>query len=399
MDKNIILKKSENISEWIIKHRRTIHRYPEPSRKEYKTSSYVKEVLESLGVEVKTGYYNTGLCGIIRGKYPGPTIGLRFDMDALEIQEENDHDYTSENEGIMHACGHDGHTAMGLGAAKILSEIRDEIYGTVKLVFQPAEEDAPHGGGAQHMITDGIMDNPKIDYMLGMHLWPSLPFGTIGTKSGPLMASSDPFNIIIKGKGAHASMPNTGIDPIVAGSHLVTSLQSIVSRNVDPFEQAVVTIGVFQGGTRYNVIPETVKLEGTVRTFSEEVRQLVYEKIKLLTENTAKAFGTTVKLDYKMTYPPLINDSKLVEDVFPILKNLLGEESVVRVERGAPGGEDFAFFAKNVPSVFMFLGYDKGDGNTVQVHNPKFDFDDKVLSKGVAAFVQLTLKLGRDKND
>jgi amidohydrolase len=392
-----ILQEAQKISDWIIEHRRTIHRHPEPSRREYKTSAYVKETLEGLGVEVKTGYYETGLCGIIRGKNPGPTIGLRFDMDALEIQEENEHEYVSQNKGVMHACGHDGHTSMGLGVAKLLSNMTDDIYGIVKLVFQPAEEDAPRGGGAQHMIADGIMEDPKIDFMLGMHLWPTLPFGTIGTKAGPLMASSDPFNLTIRGKGAHASMPNTGVDPILAGSHLVTSLQSIVSRNVDPFEQAVVTIGVFQGGTRYNVIPETVKLEGTVRTFSEEVRQLVYEKIKLLTENTAKAFGTTVDLNYKMTYPPLINDSELVEEVFPILNNLIGEENVVRVERGAPGGEDFAFFAREVPSVFMFLGYDKGDGKTVQVHNPKFDFDDTVLSKGVAAFVELTLKLGRKK--
>jgi len=397
MEKKEILYKAEKISDWIVKHRRNIHRNPEPSRREYKTSAYVKKTLESLGVEVKTGYYETGLCGIIRGNHPGPTIGLRFDMDALEIEEDNEHDYVSENKGVMHACGHDGHTAMGLGAAKLLVELRDEIYGTVKLIFQPAEEDAPHGGGAQHMIKDGILEDPKVDYMLGMHLWPALPFGTIGTKAGPLMASSDPFNLTIKGKGAHASMPNTGIDPILAGSHLVTSLQSIVSRNVDPFEQAVVTIGVFQGGTRYNVIPETVKLEGTVRTFSEEVRQLVYEKIKLLTENTAKAFGTTVDLDYKMTYPPLINDSELVEEVFPILNNLLGEKNVIRVNRGAPGGEDFAFFAKKVPSVFMFLGYDKEDGKTVQVHNPKFDFDDKVLAKGVASFVELSLELGRKK--
>jgi len=399
MEKKQILQEAEKISEWIIKHRRTLHRNPEPSRREYKTSAYVKKTLESLGIEVKTGYYETGLCGIIRGNKPGPTIGLRFDMDALEIQEENEHEYVSENEGVMHACGHDGHTAMGLGAAKLLSQMSDEIHGIVKLIFQPAEEDAPHGGGAQYMIEDGVMEDPKVDYMLGMHLWPSLPFGTIGTKSGPLMASSDPFNLKIKGKGAHAAMPNTGIDPILAGAHLVTSLQSIVSRNVDPFDQAVVTVGVFHGGTRYNVIPDTVRLEGTVRTFSEEVRQLVYEKIKLLTENTAKAFGTTVNLEYKKTYPPLINDKKLVEEVFPILNNLLGEENVKRVERGAPGGEDFAFFARKIPAVFMFLGYDKGDGETVQVHNPKFDFDDKVLSTGVAAFVELTLKIGEKEND
>ncbi len=396
MDIERIEERAKDIGDWIIDHRRTLHKHPEPSRSEHKTSAYVKRTLESMGIEVEEGYYVTGLCGLIRGNHPGPTIGLRFDMDALEMQEENDHEYVSQNKGVMHACGHDGHTAMGLGAARLLHEMREEIHGTIKLIFQPAEEDAPHGGGAQHMIADGVLKNPDVDCMLGMHLWPSLPFGTIGTKAGPLMASSDPFIMTIRGKGAHASMPHTGIDPILAGAHLVTSLQSIVSRNIDPFEQAVVTVGVFHGGTRYNVIPETVRIEGTVRTFSEEVRQKVYEKVKRLTEHTTEAFETTVELDYKMTYPPLVNDDALVERVFPILDDLLGNERVIRVDRGAPGGEDFAFFAKEIPSVFLFLGYDKEDGNTVQVHNPKFDFDDRVLSTGVAAFTTLALRLGSD---
>lgn len=384
----------DEIENWIIEQRRDIHQHPEPSRREFRTSKKVASILEELGYEVKTGYYNTGVVGILRGEKEGKTVGLRFDMDALEMDEMTDVPYKSKNEGLMHSCGHDGHTAMGLGVAKALMKMKDEINGTIKLVFQPAEEDAPNGGGAQHMIKDGALDNPKVDCMVGMHIWPQLKLGQIGTKPGVMMAASDPFTIEITGKGVHASLPNAGIDPIVIGCQMVNNIQTIISRNIDPFEPAVVSIGVFKGGSRYNVIPEKVKLEGTVRTFNDEVRQTVYERLKTIVEDTATSLGGRAVLDYRFTYPPLINDEKIVEITRKSIGEIIGEENYVEVKRPAPGGEDFAYFAKEVPSAYMFLGYAEEGKEIFPPHNPHFDFNEKVLAMGTKVFIQTALNLG-----
>ncbi|MDK2918878.1 MAG: hypothetical protein PWQ37_1611 [Candidatus Petromonas sp.] len=385
----------DSIEDWIIKQRRDIHEYPEPSRREYRTSEKVAAVLTELGLEVKTGYYTTGVVGIIRGKKEGKTVGLRFDMDALEMAEMTDLPFKSKNKGIMHACGHDGHTAMGLGVAKALMQMKDEIHGTIKLIFQPAEEDAPNGGGAQHMIKDGALKDPEVDFMIGMHLWPHLKLGEIGTKPGVLMAASDPFTVDIIGKGVHASLPNEGIDPIVIGCQIVTNIQTIISRNIDPFEPAVVSIGIFNGGTRYNVIPEKVRLEGTVRTFHDEVRKKVYNRLKTIVEDTAKSLGGKARLDYRFTYPPLINDEKTVEIAKRSVEEILGKDNFVSVKRPAPGGEDFAYFAREVPSVYMLLGYAEEGKELYPPHNPHFDFNEKALAIGTKVFIQTALNLGR----
>ncbi|NLJ46512.1 MAG: amidohydrolase [Treponema sp.] len=380
---------------WIIEKRRDLHRHPERSGKETRTSALVVRTLEELGVEVRTGFHTTGVAGIIRGSRPGRTVGLRFDMDALEMQELTDHDFRSEVPGMMHACGHDGHTAMGLGVAKVLSGMREELAGTVKLIFQPAEEDAQSGGGAQYMIRDGVLKDPDVDVMIGMHLWPDLDLGAVGTRPGAMMAGSDPFIINIRGKGGHASMPHTAADPVLAGSHIVTALQSIVSRNVDPFAQAVVTVGVFRGGTRYNVIPETATLEGTVRTFDEAVRLQVRDRVIAIAEKTAEALGTVAEVDYRLTYPPLVNDPGIYERAKSCIQDILGPDNFIEVPRPAPGGEDFAFFAKAVPSAFLFLGYRKPGETPVQPHNPHYDFDESALGVGVRVFLRCALDLGK----
>ncbi|MBU0927501.1 MAG: amidohydrolase [Spirochaetes bacterium] len=380
---------------WIVDIRREIHRNPERSGQETKTQALVVARLKELGVEVKTGFYGTGVSGVIRGSRPGRTVGLRFDMDALEMQELNEHEYKSAVPGMMHACGHDGHTAMGLGVARVLMGMRDELAGTVKLVFQPAEEDAQSGGGAQYMIRDGVLSDPSVDAMVGMHLWPDLELGSVGTKPGAMMAGSDPFIITVKGKGGHASLPHRTVDPIYIGSQIVSSLQSVVSRNVDPFEAAVVTVGVFQGGSRYNVIPETATIQGTVRSFDEGVRMLVRDRVIAIAEKTAEALGGSADVDYRLTYPPLVNDPGIYAIVKASVATELGAEKYVEVARPAPGGEDFAFFAKAVPSAYLFLGYRKPGETPVQPHNPRYDFDEAALGVGVRTMVRCALDLGR----
>ncbi len=394
-DTDTIQRLVEEALPWIIDIRRDLHRHPEKSGQETRTSALVAARLAELGVTVRTGYYNTGVVGVIRGNRPGKTVGLRFDMDALEMEELTEHGYKSTVPGMMHACGHDGHTAMGLGVAKVLMGLRDELAGTVKLVFQPAEEDAQTGGGAQYMIRDGALEDPKVDCMVGMHLWPDDMLGTVGTKPGAMMAGSDPFIIKIEGKGGHASMPHRAIDPIYIGSQIVSALQSVVSRNVDPFEQAVVTVGVFQGGSRYNVIPQTATIEGTVRTFDEGVRALVRDRVIAIAEKTAEALGGKAVVDYRLTYPPLVNDRAVYEKVKACIKSELGDDKYIEVARAAPGGEDFAFFAKAVPSTFMFLGYRKPGEEPVQPHNPRYDFDEAALGYGVRVFVRCALDLGK----
>lgn len=388
-----IVARTAEVLPWVKEIRRDLHRHPEKSGSETRTSRVVAEALRELGVEVRLGYHVTGLVGIIKGELPGRTIGLRFDMDALEMQELTSHDYGSTIAGMMHACGHDGHTAMGLGVARVLMGLRDRLPGTIKLLFQPAEEDAQNGGGAQYMIRDGALEDPRVDHVIGMHLWPDLDLGSVGSKPGPMMAGSDPFIITISGKGGHASMPHTAIDPIYIGSQIVTALQSIVSRNIDPFEQAVVTVGVFSGGSRYNVIPETAKIQGTVRTFNEDIRMKVRERVIAIAEKTAEALGGKAEVDYRLTYPPLVNDPGVFESVRSSAREILGHDKFVDVLRPAPGGEDFAFFAKAVPSDFMFLGYRKPGETPVQPHNPYYDFDEAALGVGIKVFVKAAINL------
>ena len=389
----------EDNEKWIIEKRRYFHAHPEPSRKEENTARKIVEILDELDIEYQSGVYNTGVVGLVKGrKDNGKTIAIRCDIDALEIEEENKIEYASKEEGLMHACGHDGHTAMGLGAAKILNELKDEFEGTIKIIFQPAEEDAPNGGGAQYMIEEGVLKAPEVDAIIGMHLWPNLEFGKVASKNGVIMGASDPFTINITGKGVHASQPYLGIDPIVIGAEIISNIQTIVSRNIDPFEQAVISIGVFKGGTRYNTIPETVRLEGTVRTFDDSIRELIYEKLRSITEKTAAGLGGKAVLDYIFSYPPLNNDKKVFLSAKKAIIKSLGENNFVELARPAPTGEDFAFFAKAKPACFMWLGTGK-KGEEKQLHSPYFDFDDTVLKKGVKVFINTAFELLKDSGD
>lgn len=381
---------ADRYRDWIIEKRREIHRYPEVSRKEERTSKLIQQTLEDLNIKTEK-VFKTGVTGIIGKGDIEKTIGLRFDIDALAIEEKTGAPYGSQNPGVMHACGHDGHTAMGLGTARILKEMEDQIRGKVKLIFQPAEEDNPHGGGARYMIEEGVLKGPEVEAVLGMHIWPDLPFGYVGSKVGTIMGASDPFQVKITGKGVHASKPYQGVDSIVIGSQIVNNLQTIVSRNISPFEQAVVTIGVFDGGSSYNIIPEEVTLIGTVRTFNIQVRDKVHAKIKEICKNTAKALGGKAEVDYTFGYPPLVNDQKVVGLAEESIGEVLGQDKFIRVTEPAPIGEDFAFFAREVPSAFLWLGCSKEGEDTPKLHSPYFNFDENILPEGVKVMVQSIL--------
>ncbi|ACB84208.1 M20 metallopeptidase family protein [Natranaerobius thermophilus] len=386
----------KEIENWIIDKRRQLHKYPEKSACEVKTKEVLKSTLEDLGIEVVEGYYTTGLTAVIRGKLSGSkdkTIGLRFDMDALEMEEKTELDFKSQNPGLMHACGHDGHMAMGLGCAVVLNKFRDKFAGNIKLIFQPAEEDALNGGGARYMIEDGVLhDEPGVDAMVGVHIWPTLNVGTAGTRVGPIMAASDPFKIRVKGKGVHASLPHMGTDPILIASQIVTNLQSIVSRNIDPFEQAVVSTGTIQGGTAHNTIPDEVEIMGTVRTFDDNIRQVVKEKMQEIVTKTAESLGGQGELEYTFGYPPTVNNEKMVCVAQKAIKAVLGDENYIPVQRPAPGGEDFAYFAREVPSAFIWLGYNQENEQIFPPHNPYYNFNEGILIWGTEIYCNIALE-------
>lgn len=385
---NDLLQKNQD---WIVKQRRYLHQFPEASQKEYETSERIISILKDLNVdEIKTGFYQTGVTGLIKGKQPGPTIGLRFDIDALEMEEKTGLDYASKNEGLMHACGHDGHTAMGLGAALVLMKLKDQFPGNIKLIFQPAEEDGQNGGGAQYLIEEGVLKEPEVSAVIGMHIWPNLAAGKIATRPGVIMGASDPFQIKITGQGGHASQPHFTVDPIVIGSQIVNNLQTVVSRNIDPFEQAVISVGIFDGGTRYNTIPDQVVLKGTVRTFHQEVRTKVEARMKEIVEKTAEGLGGRAELNYTRGYPPVVNNQELVKLAE---ETLVGPESLtelIMAERPAPTGEDFAYFAKAVPGLFLWLGAAESK-DAPGLHSPYFNFPEEILLNGIQAVSSIAI--------
>jgi len=391
---NDLLQKNQD---WIIKQRRYLHQFPEASQQEYKTSERIISILNELKVdEVKTEFYKTGVTGLIKGNKPGPTIGLRFDIDALEMEEKTGLDFASRNQGLMHACGHDGHTAMGLGAALVLMELKDQFPGNIKLIFQPAEEDGQHGGGAQYLIEEGVLKEPEVSAILGMHIWPNLAAGKIATRPGVIMGASDPFQILITGQGGHASQPHFTVDPIVIGSQIVNNLQTVVSRNIDPFEQAVISIGVFAGGTRYNTIPDQVILKGTVRTFDQGIRDKVESRIKAIIEKTAESLGGRAELNYTRGYPPVDNNQGLVRLAE---ETLVGPESLtelIMAERPAPTGEDFAYFAQTVPGLFLWLGAGEAK-DSPGLHSPYFNFPEEILLNGVQALTSIAINWLRNQ--
>ncbi|QEK13092.1 amidohydrolase [Crassaminicella thermophila] len=369
----------------IIKYRRDIHQYPELGYQEFRTGNKVAKILEKIGLEVYTGIGKTGVVALLRGKKQGSTIALRADMDALPIKEKTNLSYASKNEGIMHACGHDMHTAILLGVAYVLKDLKDELKGTVKFIFQPAEENNPTGG-AKRMIEDGVLDNPKVDFMLGLHVWPALKTGEVGFKEGPLMAASDRIFIKIKGNSAHGSMPEQGIDAGVIAAQVILAIQTIVSRNISSLDSCVISIGKINGGYRYNVIPDEVVLEGTVRNLNQTVREKLPKRMEMLINGVVSGMGGTYEFKYVFGYPPLINNKVLSIKVEESVKKIIGGLNFVSISKPSLGGEDFAFFAQKVPSVFMWLGcrpkhIDLED--FPPIHNPKFNPDEEALQIGV----------------
>lgn len=379
----------ENIEE-VIKIRREIHMNPEIGMNEHDTSKLVADNLKKLGLNVETGIGKMGVVGLLKGKEDGKTILLRADMDALPITEATDLEFKSKNDGLMHACGHDVHTSILLGVAKVLTKLKDNIKGNVKFVFQPAEEANPTGG-ARYMIEDGVLENPKVDAALALHIW-GLPVGKIGVKKGTIMAQSDRIFITINGKAAHAAQPNNGRDAIMASGYVISALQSIVSRNIDPMDSAVITIGTIKGGNRYNVLCDKVVLEGTVRTFSKEVAHKIPEMIKRVVENTAQSFGCNASVDYVKGYSMTINNEDLTDNFIESTSDILGEDNVVIVENPGTGSEDFSEFTKVVPSVFYWLGIESeiNKGRTT-LHSPDLLVDERSIAVGIKAMTKATL--------
>ncbi|WP_077617150.1 M20 family metallopeptidase [Bacillus sinesaloumensis] len=359
----------------MVEMRRYLHQHPEVSFKEYKTAEYIANFYENLGVEVRRNVGGNGIVAKISGTKPGPTVALRADFDALPIQDEKDVPYKSTNPGVMHACGHDGHTATLLVLAKTLHEMKEQLTGTVVLIHQHAEEFAP--GGAISMIEDGCLEG--VDVIFGTHLWSTIPTGTIDYRVGPVMAAADRFEIKIQGLGGHGAHPHTTKDAIVIGSQLVTNLQQIVSRRVDPIESAVVTVGSFVAENPFNVIADTASLQGTVRTFSEEVRTQIEGEIERIVKGTCMAADSSYTYAFHRGYPAVVNHEEQTNFLVEVAKSVPG---VHHVQETAPqmGGEDFAYYLQHVPGTFFFTGAMPVDKTKAYPHHhPKFDIDEKAM--------------------
>ncbi len=361
--------------------RRDFHRHPEIGFQEVRTAGIVARELNTLGLEVITGVGKTGVVAVLEGKQPGPTALLRFDMDALPIQEETGAAYASINPGLMHACGHDGHTAIGLTVARILQSHRDELAGTVKFIFQPAEEGL---GGAEAMIADGILKDPKPDISLALHLWNEKPLGWIGAASGPVMAAAEIFSIRVIGKGGHGAVPQLAIDPVLAAAQIITAVQSIVSRNVSPLQSAVISITTMRSGEAFNVIPPEVELQGTIRTFDPEVRLRILERFTQVATGVGEALGCQVEVNVKSITSAVSNNSELAMRFQKTIAQLLPETKLVTDYR-TMGSEDMAFIMQEVPGCFFFIGSANPEkGLDAAHHHPRFDFDERALSQGAA---------------
>ncbi|NOU68274.1 amidohydrolase [Paenibacillus sp. LMG 31461] len=375
------------IYEEMVGWRRYLHQHPELSYHEYQTAEFVAKHLLSWDIEVRTGVGGNGVVGLLRGSGEGPTVALRADMDALPIQDEKNCDYTSTKNGIMHACGHDAHTSTLLGIAKVASMHRTEIKGNLVFLFQHAEEISP--GGADSMIKDGALDG--VDAVFGVHLWTPFPVGHVYTRSGPFMAAPDEFTIRIQGKGGHGGLPHQTIDSVYVASQLVVNLQSIVSRQVDPVEPCVVSVGSFHGGTSFNVIAETSVLNGTVRTFNPELRQEVRTRMERTVQATCDMSQATYEMEYKLGYPTVINDANEAARFFQVGAALFGEEAV----HESPlimAGEDFSYYLQEKPGCFMFVGAGNVDAGIVYPHHhPKFDIDERSMLNAANLLLSMAL--------
>ena len=370
----------------LIEIRRDLHRHPELSSKEYRTTRLISEQLQKLGIEVIPWGGETGVVGLLHGGEPGPVIGLRADIDALPIQEQNDCEYRSTVDGVMHACGHDAHTACLLGAAELLAARRHELKGSVKFIFQPSEELAD---GAKTMMSKKVLENPQVEAIFGVHNTPNLPAGQVGLTDGPLMANSINIALTITGKGGHGSAPHKTHDPIMAAAAIIQGLQTIVSRRVDPLEPCVISFGSIHGGQANNVIPEVVELTGTVRTFQPALTDELAVMMRELIDHIAIAHGVETEFVFRQVIPAVINAPSLAAWLRAPLAEIFGEEGIVRPQP-VMGAEDFAFFLESVPGAFLFLGVGNTEKGIVnQWHNAKFDVDESSLTLGAGGLAQI----------
>lgn len=387
----------------LIEWRRHLHQNPELSNREVETAKYVVERLRSFGLEPQTGIARTGVVAVLKGGRPGPVVALRADMDALPVREETQvpfastvtTEYEGNTVGVMHACGHDAHVAILLATARVLSQVKDRIPGSVKFIFQPAEEGAPldeRPAGAELMVKEGVMQDPKVDAVFGLHVFANVPTGFITYRSGPFMAASDQFEILVTGKQAHGSSPWRGIDPIVVGSQIVTALQTIVSRHVDITRlPAIVSVGQFQSGVRNNIIPETARLVGTIRTFDDKVQDDIHARVKKIAEGVAAGAGATVDVQIHKGYPVTSNDPALTAQMLPTLER--AAPGKVKESELITGAEDFTYFQRAAPGLFVFLGITPPEqvGKAPSNHSPLFYVDEAALPTGVKALANLAV--------
>jgi amidohydrolase len=376
MDFTQFVQQADALEDEIVALRRDFHRHPELGFQEHRTAGVVASEMENLDLEVQTGIAETGVVALMVGEKPGPTILLRFDMDALPVQEETGAPYASIHDGVMHACGHDGHTAIGIAVAKLLHEHQAHLPGKVKFVFQPAEEGL---GGAERMVAEGVLENPRPDYSLSMHLWNDKPRGWIGITPGPAMAGAEKFKVVIRGEGGHGAAPHQAVDPVLAAAQITTALQSIVSRNVDPLKSAVVSVTQFRAGEAFNIIPPHATLRGTIRTFTPEVRDLVLQRVEEVSRGVATAMGADAKVEFTRLTPPVVNDGDVAAKLHSVAESMF-PEAVISSSEITMGSEDMAFFMEGIPSSYLFVGSsDTSRSLDAPHHNPRFDFDEAAL--------------------
>lgn len=405
-NKTVIAQKADALQEKIVAWRRDFHEHPELGNREVRTSGIIAKHLQSLGIDVQTGVATTGVVGVLKGGKPGPVVALRADMDALPVTErvplpfasKVKTQYGGQEVGVMHACGHDSHMAILMAVAEVLSSMKKDLHGTVKFIFQPAEEGAPLGekGGAEEMVKQGVLENPKVDVIFGLHINSQTEVGKIVYRPGGTMAGVSDMQITVKGRSAHGAYPWSSVDPVVVSAQIISSLQSIVSRNVNVTENpAVVTVGLIQGGTRFNIIPESVKMQGTLRYFTDADQKLITDNVRRIAVKTAEAYGATaeVMIPFSNQYPVTYNDPALVAKMLPTLEATAGKQNIL-LKPPVTGAEDFSFFEQKVPGIFFFLGGMPKGGNALTApshHTPDFYLDESGFALGVKALCNLTL--------
>jgi amidohydrolase len=382
--------RGEAYHERIVSLRRHLHQFPEVSGEEHATSETVQEKLDEHGIPFTAGYARTGVLGVVEGGRPGKTVALRADIDALPIQEENDHSFVSKVDGVMHACGHDAHTAMLVGAGWLLGEVREELPGRVLLLFQPAEEASP-AGGARRMIKEGVFREHSPHVIFAQHVWPELPAGQVGVRGGPITGASDRFKVTIEGQGGHASKPHQTIDAIVVANQVINSLQTVVSRDVDPLRSAVLTIGKIRAGTRYNAIAQKATLEGTIRTFGTHTKETVKDRFYAIVGGVAESMEASAQIKYCDGYPATVNTPEWAERVRKTAQDLLGPDATPEIEPSL-GGEDFGRFLQDYPGSYFRLGTAFSNApEKRRLHDSRFDIDEAALQLGTELLAQLAV--------